>query len=341
MFKLEHRTAKTVSETEIREFTDLSNILRQETQPDDPPAQAEVRIHEFKNMPDFVDVHIWLARENNAAVGFANLQIVHLPDNQHMAQFNIQILPEHRNKGVGKTILKELCETAKNANRSLLIAMSHDKIPAGEIFLEHYGFGRGMDTKVSQLSVFEIEPEKLEDWIKTGETRASGYELGCWDAAIPEDEIATFANLMDVMNTQPKGDLEMEDEHFSPEVIRDMEKVKFGAGGRRVISYVKHRNTGEFAGYTELEWHPTRASIVTQQATGVNPEHRNLGLGRWLKAANLQAMLRLNPEAKFVRTGNADVNAAMLKINLEIGFKPYFRSIVWQGNTDTVLEKLA
>jgi mycothiol synthase len=341
MFEIEHRTAKTVTEAEIREFTALANILRQETQPDDPPSQPEVRIQEFKNMPDFVEVHIWLAKENNAAIGFANLQIVHLPDNQHMAQVNIQVLPEHRNKGVGKTILQELCSTAKNANRSLLLAMSHDKIPAGESFLERYGFGRGMDTKISQLGIVEVSPEKLEGWIKTGETRASDYVLGSWDAAIPEDEIAAFANLMDVMNTQPKGDLEMEDEHLSPEVIRDMEKVKFGAGGRRVISYVKHRNTGEFAGYTELEWHPTRASIVTQQATGVNPEHRNLGLGKWLKAANLKEMIALNPEAKFVRTGNANVNAAMLKINLELGFKPYFTSIVWQGNTDTVLEKLA
>jgi mycothiol synthase len=340
MFDLDYHTAKTVNEAEIREFTALSNKLRQETLPDDPPAQAEVRIHEFKNMPDFVDIHIWLARENNAAVGYANLQVVHLPENQHMAQFNIQILPEHRNKGLGKTILREVCNTAKTANRSLLLAFSHDKIPAGEIFLEGYGFSRSMDTKVSQLSILEIEPDKLEHWIKDGQTRASDYELGSWDGAIPEPEILAFSKLMDVMNTQPKGDLDMEDQHISPEVIRDMEKVKLGSGGKRITSYVKHRTTGEFAGYTELEWHPTRASIVTQEATGVNLEHRNLGLGRWLKAANLQAMLRLNPEAKFVRTGNANVNAAMLKINVDLGFKPYFTSIVWQGNTDTVLEKL-
>ncbi len=341
MFELEHRTAKTVSETEIREFTALANELRKETQPDDPPSQAEVRIQEFKNLPDFVEVHIWLATENNAAIGFANLQIVHLPDNQHMAQFNIQILAEHRNKGLGKTILKKVFDTAKNANRSLLIAMSHDKIPAGEIFLEHYGFTRGMETKVSQLSVYEFESDKLEHWINGGQTRASDYVLGSWNGAIPENELAAFAVLMDVMNTQPKGDLEMEDEHLSPEVIRDLEKVKFGSGGKRVISYVKHRTSGKFAGYTELEWHPTRASIVTQQATGVNLEHRNIGLGRWLKAANLKEMLAMNPEAKFVRTGNANDNAAMLKINLELGFKPYFASTVWQGNTDTIFERLA
>jgi mycothiol synthase len=340
MFEIEYHTAKTISEAEIREFTALGNILRLEVQPDDPPAQAEVRIHEFKNMPDFVEVHIWLARVNHNAIGVTNMQIAHLPENQHLANYMIQILPEHRDKGLGKQFLERVLDVAKSANRSLLLTSSNDKIPAGTAFLEHFGFTPGLEQKVSQLEIAKLVTGLLEDWIKAGEIRASDYVLGCWDGAIPEDEIAAFAQLMDVMNTQPKGDLEMQDMHVSPALIRDMEKVKFGSGGKRVTSYVKHRSTGAFAGYTELEWHPTRASIISQEATGVNPEHRNLGLGKWLKAANLREMLRLNPEAKFVRTGNANTNAAMLKINVELGFKPYFTSIVWQGNTDTVLEKL-
>jgi mycothiol synthase len=341
MFEIEYRTAKTVSEAEIREFTDLVNILRLETHPDDPPTQAEVRIQEFKNMPDFVEVHIWLARENNKALGFTNMQVLHLPDNQHMAQFGIQILPEKRKQGLGTTLLKRVLEVAQHASRTMLMTFSHDKIPAGETFLKHYGFTPGLEHKVNQLEIAKLEPGKLETWIEAGQTRASEYVLGSWDGAIPEEEISAFAKLMDVMNTQPKGDLKMEDQHLTPEVIRDMEKVKFGSGGKRVISYVKHRDTGEFAGYTELEWHPTRASIVSQEATGVNPEHRNLGLGKWLKAANLREMLAMNPEAKFVRTGNANVNAAMLKINTDLGFQPYHAATVWQGNTDTILEKLA
>jgi mycothiol synthase len=341
MFEIEHRTAKTVSEAEIIEFTELSNVLRKETHPNDPPSHPEVRIQEFKNLPDFVEVHIWLAKENNKAIGFTNLQIVHLPDNQHMANFSIQVLPEKRKQGLGKAFLERVLNVAKTANRSLLMTFSHDKIPAGEAFLERYGYTRGMETKVSQLEVAKLESGKLENWIEAGQTRAADYLLGSWNGAVPEEEIVAFASLMEVMNTQPKGDLQMDDEHISPEVIRDMEKVKFGAGGKRVISYVKHRNTGEFAGYTELEWHPTRASIVSQEATGVNLQHRNQGLGRWLKAANLKEMLALNPEAKFVRTGNANVNAAMLKINIELGFEPYHAATVWQGNTDTILEKLA
>jgi GNAT superfamily N-acetyltransferase len=340
MFEIEYRTAKTASDAEITELTELGNVLRKETHPNDPPRLASVQIQELKNLPDFVEFHFWKAHDNNKAVGLANLQILHMPDNQHMAQCSVQILPEYRQKGLGKALLEQLTKVAKNANRSLLLAMTHDRIPAGEAFATQYGFTRGIEHQVSQLQLSELEPDKLKIWIREGETRASNYLLGSWEGAVPEEEIEAFTTLMDVMNTQPKGDLEMEDQHITPEVMREIEKVKFGAGGKRVISYVKHRTTGEFAGYTELEWHPSRAAIVNQEATGVNPAHRNLGLGKWLKAANLEQMLHLNPEAKFVRTGNANVNAAMLKINFELGFKPYFAAIAWQGYTDTILEKL-
>jgi GNAT superfamily N-acetyltransferase len=74
--------------------------------------------------------------------------------------------------------------------------------------------------------------------------------------------------------------------------------------------------------------------------TGVFPQYRNKGLGRWLKAAMLERVMRERPEVKVVRTGNADSNAAMLKINHELGFKPYMASAIWQVELDKVREYL-
>jgi len=44
----------------------------------------------------------------------------------------------------------------------------------------------------------------------------------------------------------------------------------------------------------------------------------------------LQRILRLHPEIERVRTGNADANVAMLKINRELGYRPYIATTVWQ-----------
>ena len=41
-----------------------------------------------------------------------------------------------------------------------------------------------------------------------------------------------------------------------------------------------------------------------------------------------------------MRTGNADSNAAMLKINRELGFQPYMASALWQVELDRVLTYL-
>ena len=59
----------------------------------------------------------------------------------------------------------------------------------------------------------------------------------------------------------------------------------------------------------------------------------------------IDKVLRERPEVALVRTGNANENAPMLKINTEMGFKPYRAATMWQVATekvDTYLkEKLA
>jgi hypothetical protein len=54
----------------------------------------------------------------------------------------------------------------------------------------------------------------------------------------------------------------------------------------------------------------------------------------------LDKVLKDRPQVKYVRTGNADTNAAMLKINMELGFKPYMAETLWQVELQQVLEYL-
>ena len=95
------------------------------------------------------------------------------------------------------------------------------------------------------------------------------------------------------------------------------------------------------AGFTEVFWHPNRPQLLNQGGTGIFPEYRNNGLGRWLKAAMLHKVLRERPEVKFVRTSNADSNAPMVKINRELGFKPYISQCMWQVEVEKTREYLA
>jgi predicted GNAT family acetyltransferase len=80
---------------------------------------------------------------------------------------------------------------------------------------------------------------------------------------------------------------------------------------------------GEAAALTELITMQHRPSFVMQQGTTTLQEHRNQGLGRWLKAEMLEQLLATKPEADVIETGNAATNAAMLAINDELGFRPF------------------
>ncbi len=55
----------------------------------------------------------------------------------------------------------------------------------------------------------------------------------------------------------------------------------------------------------------------------------------------LEKIVHEHPEVKFVRTNNADSNGAMVKINKELGFKPYMATCLWQVETEQAGSYLA
>jgi GNAT superfamily N-acetyltransferase len=99
-------------------------------------------------------------------------------------------------------------------------------------------------------------------------------------------------------------------------------------------------SSGKFVGYTALIGNPSSPTILYQGATAVRPEFRGHRLGRWMKAAMLEKVLLDRPEARFVRTGNASINAPMLAINIDLGFKPYMISATWQLDVENAKCKM-
>ena len=98
---------------------------------------------------------------------------------------------------------------------------------------------------------------------------------------------------------------------------------------------------GPLVGFTELFHQPSAPEVLHQGDTGVFPAHRGRGRGRRFKAAMLERVLAGRPEARGVRTTNADANAAMLAINRELGFAPWLVCTVWQAEREDVERWLA
>ena len=67
-----------------------------------------------------------------------------------------------------------------------------------------------------------------------------------------------------------------------------------------------------------------------QSGTLVSPEHRGHALGLAVKLANHRQIRAMFPDCRVLITGNADVNAAMNKVNDALGYREVERCVEMQ-----------
>ena len=326
------------TDADFRALNEHFNRLRAETHPDDPPRSLA---HTVKNLRGWekledVDVMLWAVwgnedeSQDRKVVAHALTDVAHMNENKHLMGASVEVLPEYRRRGLARELLHKVLEVAEAENRTLMIDVTNTRVPAGAAFAERLGAKAGLQAHINQLVLADLEPDLLRRWQENAKTTASEFELGLWTIPYPEEEIEAIAAMYEVMNTEPRGDLEIEDHTVAPKDLRQDEAYFAARGVERWTLYARHKLSGELAGYTEVFWDPEEPENLRQGDTGVLPKHRGHGLGKWLKAAMLEKVLRERPQVKRVRTGNADANAPMLAINRALGFKPYLSETVWQ-----------
>jgi GNAT superfamily N-acetyltransferase len=332
---------RNAKEEEFARLSEFRNKIRAERLPDDPPIPVEELVQALKNKPSVMDLCLWAAwlQDESAVVAYGEI-LLPLEENLHLAQIDINVLPEYRRQGLGRQLLSKIVDVARREKRVALITNTADPIPAGEASMNRLNAKRGLESHTNQLVIAELDRSLLRQWQKRAKERAAGFEIGLWEGKYPEEDIDAIVALHDLLNQQPFGELDVEDFQFSPERLRETEQSIFARGYERWTLYVREISTSKFAGYTELLWNPNRPEIISQGMTGVFPEYRDKGLGRWLKAEMLDKTLKDRPQAKYIRTMNADANAPMLKINTELGFEPYIGETLWQIETEQALKYL-
>jgi len=240
----------------------VSNRIRAEQWPDDPPRTLPVLRTLLVSVPTIWGVRWWVAWSRGRVVGTAELEMSRTKENRHIAWFDIAVLPEFRRRGIASSLLATMAARVQEDGRRLLGTGTVATAPSGEAFMRRLGAQAGLTQHINQLPLSSLDHGLLAAW--RGRAPTTEFRLGLWEGPYPEEELAAIAVLSDVMNTAPRGDLDLEDFHWTPAMIRDQEAAHRERGVERWTLYVKHRETGKFAGYTEVFWNHHEPEILHQ-----------------------------------------------------------------------------
>src|SRR6185369_14740848 len=108
---------------------------------------------------------------------------------------------------------------ARAAGRRTIQTYSTDR-PEADAFLTAMGLVRGRADVLRRQHVRDIDWDRLESQRVAAEPHAAGYELLRWPGRTPEEMLVEAGRMFESINDAPVGDLDIEDDVFSPERIR-------------------------------------------------------------------------------------------------------------------------
>lgn len=305
----------------------LQSRVDAERFPADPPVPLAVRLKHWR-----AGGQCWVVWSADRSIPVASVW-VHLSNeahDRHVVQFNMQVLPEYRRRGLGRQLLQALATIAQQEQRELLMTQTQRSVPAGAAFVQRMGASAGVESRSLQLTLDELAAGLAELWQRRVAERSSGFELGFWEGAYPEQHLATMARLHEVHNDAPHRGSTIGDTVITPQQLRQTEQEMLEHGDVRRTAYIREQATGAVVGFSEVSWNPQNPASVEQGTTAVLPAYRKRGFGHWLKVSLLDRLRREQPAARFVRTGNAADNLPMLNLNRDLGFKIISEDTWWE-----------
>ena len=337
VFRITLHDPKLDTDEEIAERVRLCNLLAREVLPDDPPSSVEQAIAANRALPERHRRYHFKARDaGGELVGMASTSVdPEDTDNPDILWMGIILRPDIRRQGLGSRLLAELVAVARKEGCTRMVGHSMDGRRGGREFATAVGASCKQVSHLNHLPIDEVDRPMLERWVEEAAERSADYELIGWDGPVSEEHMEQWIDLVLVMNTAPRDDLEMQDFTITPAEIRESEAVAAAAGIETWTLVARHRRTGEWAGFHDVNWDPAKPQFVYVDSTGVRPEHRGHALGKWLKAAMTLRILDQRPDVTNIRTGNADSNDAMLGINKLMGYRPLVGHSMWELPVET------
>lgn len=289
-------------------------------------------------------------QDPSAVAGFAAMMLLR-GDNGHLAWIDVWVRPERRRRGVGRLLLSRAEALAADDGRTtFVLATSHADEPpadAGEVLVPPTGAGRiraeEPAARFALAAGYRLEQGERSSVLALPAPRATAlraqaeavagddYRLLTWTDEAPEEVLDDLAELLTrAASDAPTAGLDFREDRWTPQRVRSVE-AQARAAGRRVLTVAAvHRATGHLVAMTTVSLDDDAPEAVQQGYTIVLPAHRGHRLGLLVKSELVLRLGALAPQARRLRTWNAEENTHMLAINTALGFRPRGVHGMWQ-----------
>jgi mycothiol synthase len=329
-YTIEPVDLQAATDGEIQEAAQFRQELALEQRPEDPPTPLAVIAQWLRARPPGQWRAIFLARDRAgglAGYGIAarNLKVT---QNAHIRWSEIAVQPHHRRRGLGRKLLSHVVGSFEGQGDDIaVISETTDRVPSGEAFATAIGAKPGLPMKMNQLDLRAVDRARIAEWARA---TPKGYRLERIDGTVPEQFVKAYIQASEGINDMPRGEIAFNDWKLTEAQIRQRESFFKQAGLTWWLLLAIDEATGDGVGFTEVEFNPLDPHVIQQEGTAVVASHRGRGIGLWLKAVMLERVLAERRDSRFIRTGNANVNAQMLAINTKLGFAYAWQSTLWQ-----------
>ncbi len=258
-----------------------------------------------------------VARDDAALVGYAELHVSRWDNPAHL-YIELQVHPEHRDRGVDDALLARVVTWARAAGRSQLMGDAWVDSPAAS-FWERQGFTVGSRSAHRRLVLGDLDQPRLAELLAGAEAASDDYELVALPNTAPEAMVPGLLGLHSAMNDAPLDDLVLDDDEWPVARLRAYEQAMTARRFRLHRLVARRRSDGELGGHTVVVVEDDRPLIAAQEDTAVVAGHRGHKLGLRLKIAMLHQLAEQEPQVQHVDTWNAESNRHMLAVNDAIG----------------------
>jgi GNAT superfamily N-acetyltransferase len=290
-----------------------------------------------------------IAKDGGRVVGRGLLMFSPDPDAPELSGA-VNVLPEYRRQRIGTALLDAMTRRSRDEGKVTLqipsFALPADTgptlsppsgfgaIPATDAAAE-FATGNGYTLQqVMRTSKLDLPVDAAllnEQDAVAGKAAGNDYSTLHWVSMTPAGWRDDLAVLRTRMSTDtPTGGLAMTEDVWDAKRVEEYDAEMIESGQKVHLVAVRHDPTGRLVAFNEVSIPPAGRTSAYQLDTLVLREHRGHRLGMLAKVEGIRRVQAAAPHILDITTMNAEENEHMLRVNIELGFRPHSYLAWWR-----------